>query len=46
LNKIKQELKRLNMGDICVNGGETNENVWREVIKAVWILRDRIWTQV
>jgi DNA repair ATPase RecN len=33
LNKIKQELERLGMGDIWINGEENNRNVWREVSK-------------
>jgi hypothetical protein len=33
LNKIKQELERLDMGDIWINGEENNRNVWREVSK-------------
>jgi hypothetical protein len=31
LNKIKQELEGLGMGDIWINGEEYNRNVWREV---------------
>jgi DNA repair ATPase RecN len=33
LNKIKQELEGLGMGDIWINGEENNRNVWREVSK-------------
>jgi hypothetical protein len=33
LNKIKQELERLGMGDICINGEENNIHVWREISK-------------
>jgi SOS response regulatory protein OraA/RecX len=33
LNKIKQELARLGMGYIWINGEENNRNVWREVSK-------------
>jgi DNA repair ATPase RecN len=33
LNKIKQELERMDMGDIWINGEENNRNVWREVSK-------------
>jgi hypothetical protein len=33
LNKIKQELERMGMGDIWINGEENNRNVWREVSK-------------
>jgi hypothetical protein len=33
LNKIKQELERLGMGDIWINGEENNRNVWIEVSK-------------
>jgi ribosomal protein L11 methylase PrmA len=46
LNKIKQELEGLGMGDIWIKGEENNRNVWREVIKGAWILRDRIWKPV
>jgi hypothetical protein len=35
LNKIKQELESLGMGDIWKNGEENNRNVWREVSKKV-----------
>jgi AAA+ ATPase superfamily predicted ATPase len=45
LNKIKQELEGLGMGDIWTMGEENNRNVWREV-KGTWILRDRIWKPV
>jgi hypothetical protein len=31
LNKIKQELERLGMGDIWINGEENNRHVWTEV---------------
>jgi hypothetical protein len=34
------------MGDIWIMGEENNRNVWREVIKGAWILRDRIWKPV
>jgi hypothetical protein len=33
LNKIKQELERLGMGDIWINGEQNNRNVWREASK-------------
>jgi hypothetical protein len=33
LNKIKQELEVLGMGDIWIMGEENNRNVWREVSK-------------
>jgi hypothetical protein len=33
LNKIKQELEGLGMGDIWINGEDNNRNVWREVSK-------------
>jgi hypothetical protein len=33
LNKIKQELEILGMGDIWKNGEEDNRSVWREVSK-------------
>jgi hypothetical protein len=33
LNKIKQELERLGVGDIWKNGEENNQNVWRKVSK-------------
>jgi hypothetical protein len=33
LNKIKQELEVLGMGDIWIKGEEINRNVWREVSK-------------
>jgi hypothetical protein len=33
LNKIKQELERLGMGDIWKNGEENNRNIWRGVSK-------------
>jgi hypothetical protein len=33
LNKIKQELERLDVGDIWINGEENNRNAWREVSK-------------
>jgi hypothetical protein len=41
LNKIKQELEGLGMGDIWINGEENNRNVWRGISK-----RDRIWKPV
>jgi hypothetical protein len=34
LNQIKQELKRLGMGYIWINGEQNNRNVWREVSKS------------
>jgi hypothetical protein len=33
LNKLKQELEGLGMGNIWINGEENNRNVWREVSK-------------
>jgi hypothetical protein len=33
LNKIKQDLERLGMGDIWINGEKNNRTVWREVRK-------------
>jgi hypothetical protein len=33
LNKIKQKLEGLGMGDIWIMGEENNRNVWREVSK-------------
>jgi hypothetical protein len=33
LNKIKQELEGLDMGDIWIMGEENNRNAWREVSK-------------
>jgi hypothetical protein len=33
LNKIKQELEGLGMGDIWTMGEENNRNVWRKVSK-------------
>jgi hypothetical protein len=33
LNKIKQELEGLGMGDIWIMGEENNRNIWREVSK-------------
>jgi hypothetical protein len=33
LNKIKQDLKGLGMGDVWIMGEESNRNVWREVSK-------------
>jgi hypothetical protein len=46
LNKIKQELEKLGMEDIWINGEENNRNVCREEAKGAWILRDRIWKPV
>jgi hypothetical protein len=33
LNKIKQELEGLGMGDIWIKGEENNRKVWRELSK-------------
>jgi hypothetical protein len=33
LNKIKQKLEGLDMGDIWIKGEENNRNVWREASK-------------
>jgi hypothetical protein len=33
LNKIKQELEGLGMGDIWINGEENNRHLWRDVSK-------------
>jgi hypothetical protein len=45
LNKVKQELERLGMVDIWINGEENNRNVWREVSKRCMDI-DRIWKPV
>jgi hypothetical protein len=45
LNKIKQELEGLGMGDILIKGEEISRNVWREVSKRCMDI-DRIWKPV
>jgi hypothetical protein len=46
VDKTKQDLGGLGVGDIWINGEENNRNVWKEEAKGAWILRDRIWKPV